>query len=416
MTLHPDSCAVSSFATSTCGESMSICIENTPDIVLDDHIPPKTQQHALCVLLDSFARTRGATGFKDYGAGTGGGARAGRQSDSSLHRPSQSRSRRSSNEQSKRKWGGGDDENDNGEGSGRKRTPKGKGNAGGSGESRRLLACPYYKWKPLSYKSCRSRVLDEVHRVRDHLFRSHIIPIHCAICYTEFAETKERDVHYRAQACAKQPEKEFECMCPETEKKIRKRVNQRLSQQDQWNEMYRTLFPGAPVPASPYLCDGLVSDELHALQEYMTQQWPVEYRRFISPGLPIELLGHEDILQAFTTSLFEQAIERILQRAEGRRENIPVSDSEDTSFVSVPLPLTTTISASSSDPQMAQPEAANPTPMDESPLEMDTGQQQNMGDFYYYAAHVGTGAGNLPQFDPWAPIPDEEYIDPNNAG
>lgn len=184
-----------------------------------------------------------------------------------------------------------------------------------------------------------------------------------------------------------------------------RRVDQRLSQKEQWNELYKVLFPDSQVPASPYLCDGLISDELSALQEFMAQQWPAEYRRFVAPGLPADLVGREDVLQAFTTNLFEQAVERILQRAEQRRENIPVSDSEESSFVSVALPpLGQTISASSSAnisdqplPQQVTMQLAS-NEVAETSDEID--RMMDYGDFEYYLAHCGTGTGQQAPFDP----------------
>lgn len=184
--------------------------------------------------------------------------------------------------------------------------------------STQLLACPFCKWKPLTYRHCRTKILKEIARVKLHLWRCHQIPIHCAICSIEFSNTRERDNHLRQQNCQLRDPRNWEGITEEQKERLKRRVNTKKTKEEQWFEMYTILFPGHPLPDSPYV-EGMLSDELVALQEFMAQEWPPIFDRLVEERLPEELRSQEDVVRAFSNSIFEDAVNAILLRFEASR-------------------------------------------------------------------------------------------------
>lgn len=300
--------------TTSTDEWLSLSLEDASDIDVSMHISKETRAKALSLLLISFMNWRGCLTFRQCGAGAA-------QDSAGVSRAAPEPSlfnEATSHASLKRRQENSEEEDENESSSRKKKAPNPRADSTGSAdESTLLFACPFYKWRPLAYRPCRAKVLKEISRVKLHLWRCHKIPIYCPRCFSEFAAEDERDTHIREVNCDIKEIKVLEGVTAEQKAKLTRRVNTKLTRREQWNEMYTILFPGEPLPSNPYISEGLLSQELTALQDFMAQQWPIEFELFTANGgIPAELRGHEDVLQAFSASLFEEAVGSTMRQFE----------------------------------------------------------------------------------------------------
>jgi len=92
---------------------------------------------------------------------------------------------------------------------------------------------------------------------REHLYRSHALPIFCPRCYEHFKDEAMLHDHQRAtNPCARRPEMTIEGFNKLQEKKLRsrKKSHSALSEEDKWKDMYRVLFPGDNETCMPSPC------------------------------------------------------------------------------------------------------------------------------------------------------------------
>lgn len=183
-----------------------------------------------------------------------------------------------------------------------------------------LMACPYYKWKPLTHKNCQSLVLKGISRVKYHLWRSHDIPIHCPLCFREFPAEDERDSHVRMLNCEFRDRPPWDCMSSEQKKKIKKRVDPRRSKKDHWFDIFGILFPGYPLPESPYV-DLLLCDELATLRDFISQRFGAILNSRVQEQLSDELRLHGPAIQQLSHSVFEYTLEMVLDQFQQQRQS-----------------------------------------------------------------------------------------------
>jgi hypothetical protein len=124
----------------------------------------------------------------------------------------------------------------------------------GSKPTKRLFACPYYKYDSMRYISCARLRLTRVRDVKQHLNRRHRRPLYCPTCGNTFDVSQYRDAHIRARDC-RQPPGGFgiEGITDEQGIALGRRVNRSLGETDQWFSIWKILFPGSSPPESPYL-------------------------------------------------------------------------------------------------------------------------------------------------------------------
>lgn len=126
----------------------------------------------------------------------------------------------------------------------------------------KLFACPYSKYDKSRYseqnvhekhyRGCTSGFWTDISRLKQHLYRVHWRRIHCGRCYLTFENQESLDEHLQlVEPC---PEES----CPFSERfdgaqcdDIR-RKRPSSSHEQVWYTIYAILFPGAPLPSSPY--------------------------------------------------------------------------------------------------------------------------------------------------------------------
>lgn len=115
-------------------------------------------------------------------------------------------------------------------------------------------ACPFSKWKPLTYRKCCQYIPKDVSRVKQHLRRYHERPSYCPVCWEVFKEEGEYECHIQRRGCSPQPRKDIERITPAQHKQLERRSEKQLSKSEQWYAIYEILFSGQPRPNSPYIC------------------------------------------------------------------------------------------------------------------------------------------------------------------
>ncbi|KAL2008441.1 hypothetical protein VTN00DRAFT_6635 [Thermoascus crustaceus] len=192
------------------------------------------------------------------------------------------------------------------------------------------FACPYFKRNPLKYqrvRSCPGPGWHTVHRMKEHLYRRHALPIRCPRCYQSFKSDEALKNHQRApQSCEVCEEDTIEGFDKEQEKKLksRKRSSLKQSEEDRWREVYRILFPDdlpSSIP-SPYYDYDLAFKQLSAKspesaaftrhEEFLSRELPREVRRELELATERELEPIEERLKGRLVDIVRTCQERRL--------------------------------------------------------------------------------------------------------
>jgi hypothetical protein len=183
-----------------------------------------------------------------------------------------------------------------------------------------FFACPFVKRYPHRYHKCYSYTLKDVARVKYHLFRDkvHRLPIYCPTCSERFSLEDLRDEHVRASNCTMKPQVKWEGISANQREKLNKRSPSTNSAVENWNAVYRILFPGDPIPASPYI-DMSLSGELRAFWEHALSTGPSVWNEILRTELPENLRSSLEELQSFHRSFYSEAIARLFETWDSSR-------------------------------------------------------------------------------------------------
>ncbi|KAH6950552.1 hypothetical protein DER45DRAFT_578198 [Fusarium avenaceum] len=129
-----------------------------------------------------------------------------------------------------------------------------------------LFACPFYKHDPERYEAARSCCgpgWSTVHRLKEHIFRSHKLPEHqCRRCLEVFEGEVALYDHSRSpdgckvQTCNSQEEGidagQEKLLHARAKKRKNTESHQKKVEEGRWNEVYRIIFPDEDQVPSPY--------------------------------------------------------------------------------------------------------------------------------------------------------------------
>ncbi|RSL93847.1 hypothetical protein CDV31_014545 [Fusarium ambrosium] len=122
---------------------------------------------------------------------------------------------------------------------------------------KKKFACPFYKYDRQAFMSSRTCVgpgWDSVHRVKEHIFRRHmLLSTQCEDCLTVFETLPALDEHLR-NPCRKKPPQRSYGINKEQEKQLRSRrmYQKSLDEEEKWRAIYKIIFPGEKNIPSPY--------------------------------------------------------------------------------------------------------------------------------------------------------------------
>ncbi|KAI8679336.1 hypothetical protein NCS57_00211500 [Fusarium keratoplasticum] len=171
-------------------------------------------------------------------------------------------------------------------------TGPGRGNDGDKDKRRKTeitpvelvpnLACPFVKGYPnKKWPCCEKKGWPSVHRIKEHIYRRHKVPIHCDRCFSTFTTEKSLKDHRREAVPCKVNEP-CEMLGIDAEMKERLKCRKGIknaTEEAKWEHMYKILFPEAENIPSPY-CD------LQTLEAPMPPEVRAQYRSFIRREIP----------------------------------------------------------------------------------------------------------------------------------
>ncbi|RHZ60680.1 uncharacterized protein CDV56_101288 [Aspergillus thermomutatus] len=176
-------------------------------------------------------------------------------------------------------------------------------------------------------------------RVKQHISRKHRMPIYCPRCSEIFKTEHERDTHVRDADCPVGPKANLICATTEQLRKLSRR-NIHQSDRENWNAIYKILFPDDPLPESPYL-DPLVSYEVNLVREAFLTAAPVAVRTAIQHVIPEEISDTlQEELERVLRSTHAEVFDQILRRMRDDREAARVRHTTAPSLLQVGLSST----------------------------------------------------------------------------
>ncbi|PGH23544.1 hypothetical protein AJ80_02324 [Polytolypa hystricis UAMH7299] len=124
------------------------------------------------------------------------------------------------------------------------------------------FACPFHKRSPQKYSAnggkeyriCAGPGWDEVYRVKEHLYRNHLI-YDCQRCCAAFRTEEELSNHTKAKPACEPRHRpvNIDGITNKQEKTLRgKKRKSNLTEPEKWKEMYRIVFPEDAEIPSPY--------------------------------------------------------------------------------------------------------------------------------------------------------------------
>lgn len=227
-----------------------------------------------------------------------GGAERGGTGTSKQTRPESTKRARISGKDAP---GDSDEEEDEGKPNRRRPHPKSPSNV-----VEKYLACPFVKWNWQKYHKCAKLRITEIRYVRQHLSRRHKQPP-----TAESTAPKVRHSH-EAKGSYETSEPENREWVTEAELEFLTERSSALlgrSMEDQWNFIFKTLFPNEPPPATPYL-DNPVTTDLRQLKAFAAREGPVVALE-LCRQLPPE---HQQPQPEKLGQLIERGVSEVLRR------------------------------------------------------------------------------------------------------
>ena len=182
--------------------------------------------------------------------------------------------------------------------------------ANGPDERKRRLACPFYKRYPEEFHECGCKDYENTSRIKQHLTKRHRQPNLCPSCHREFRDYAVMANHIRERNCETRPQETVFCVSQRQEEQLKSRSTHKTNE-ERWYAIFKILFPGDPLPSSPYL-DADVSRDINLVIELFQAEAPAAFNRAIEETLPEHLHNAygDDIARIMRTVSFE-VFERI---------------------------------------------------------------------------------------------------------
>ncbi|KAK4121830.1 hypothetical protein N657DRAFT_682333 [Parathielavia appendiculata] len=172
------------------------------------------------------------------------------------------------------------------------------------------FACPFCKHDPGKYKSiktCCGPGWDDVHRVKEHIYRRHSWKSFCPRCFEHFDKPESLKSHQRANVPCKLRERAPDAITEEQEKLLRARAKSHCSEEMKWKDMYRIIFPDEKVP-SPYYETETGGSHKAGKSRFQSVD---EAKEFLRTEIP-RLVRPE--IEQYVTTLLEEVQEKVHQR------------------------------------------------------------------------------------------------------
>lgn len=219
------------------------------------------------------------------------------------------------------------------------------------------FACPYYKHDHMQYRSqrtCCGPGFKNVHRVKEHLERRHLMPPYiCHECHEVCATQPQLAEHYRTPGgCSKQQHSLPDGITEAKLKEIKARQSGQMTEREKWERMYHILFPDDDRVPSPYYDDESEAESANAAQvpedmkraaQYFRLQVFPQARRELERVFDCELEGVSKVVRNRALDIWQQEVFKFMQitdygRQQSQLSSLPPSPRPD-SGVATPEPV-----------------------------------------------------------------------------
>lgn len=163
----------------------------------------------------------------------------------------------------------------------------------------KLLACPYFKKDARQHQACCGFGYKKISYVKSHIYQKHAIAMYCPVCQQTFDNVYLRDSHTRELNCERvEDTRAPDGITSEQRDWLGRRGPRGFTEEQQWFRIFEHLFPGHPVPQSPYN-ESPVSQDVLDFKKHITSPTGLEVflqslreNPLWNPELEAELLGH----------------------------------------------------------------------------------------------------------------------------
>ncbi|KAF5658225.1 hypothetical protein FCIRC_12971 [Fusarium circinatum] len=142
-------------------------------------------------------------------------------------------------------------------------------------ENSLLWACPFMKWNPRKYRGSCVKKLRDIYRLKRHIQEKHFSH-HCYICFNEF---RPEDLAQHEKVCKNlfgRPTRPppVGLITRDMATMINERSSTKLTPREQWERLFKIIFPNKPIPSSPYLDDEKILADCYGYfrQSYVQRQ------------------------------------------------------------------------------------------------------------------------------------------------
>ncbi|KAH8701079.1 hypothetical protein BGW36DRAFT_460138 [Talaromyces proteolyticus] len=181
----------------------------------------------------------------------------------------------------------------------------------------RKLACPYFKRNPNAHRqnrSCAGPGWISCHRVKEHIYRRHKLPIRCPRCCATFQSEQELLGHLRQpEGCPVQQAEPIEGIDKTKEAQLRIRKKAVGTEEQRWKKMFLILFSDDDentIP-SPYY-DAYDSsrnfDQLIGYERYLSRELP----RLVRTRFEVIVQGASALLESEIRSQLPDVVRNCL--------------------------------------------------------------------------------------------------------
>jgi hypothetical protein len=201
------------------------------------------------------------------------------------------------------------------------------------------FACPYYKRNPRrhqTFTSCRDPGFTTVSRLKEHLYRRHLLPIQCNRCCSIFENESQLREHQRdPRGCEIQEQMPLEGFDKAQERKLKSKKRSLGSQteEDKWKSVYRILFPDdadddMPSPYCEYITrskspDSDKSRNVARFQEFSRLELPRLVRRTLEVAVEKEAQPLEERLKDQLVDIVRECQSQLISMFQAAAQPLP---------------------------------------------------------------------------------------------
>lgn len=109
-----------------------------------------------------------------------------------------------------------------------------------------------------------------------------MVPLHCKRCLEIFSDLNDYDAHRGRKKCREEKSGRVEGITESVKKKLSRRSDHLVNEAEQWRDIWKIIFEGAPTPPSPYV-DFDLPEEINWYNDYLFKEVPARLSGMDAP-------------------------------------------------------------------------------------------------------------------------------------